>query len=74
MAELKCGCTGNIDSGNAVCPALATQEDFLCDHCRVMRCWEMTWRESLSLPAGECIRRGCLEHNIAAAEMAGRHG
>lgn len=46
--RVKCVCPGNKilkDSMPAPCSADATQEDFLCDHCRQMDCPTITTME-----------------------------
>lgn len=60
---IQCICSGNPDAPNLLpCPADATQEDFLCDHCRTVRCETRTNAE-MSDPA-LCLRLRCPEHSI----------
>lgn len=44
--RLKCSCSGSPMAPGEPCPAAATQEDFLCDHCRELDCPTITtWAE-----------------------------
>lgn len=61
-ARILCQCAGNLLGRGAQCPGEATQEDFLCDHCRTLDCPNLTreqvWDSAL------CLRRGCPEHSV----------
>jgi hypothetical protein len=62
--RLLCGCTGAPDAPNqTTCPAEATQEDFLCDHCRAVQCPTRTSHE-LDYDYTLCARLGCPEHTV----------
>lgn len=61
--RLTCGCPGNPDAPNRKpCPANATQEDLLCDHCRTVRCETRTNAEMDDYTL--CLRLGCPEHSV----------
>lgn len=63
MALIQCICTGASDLPAAPpCPADATQEDFLCDHCRTVDCPSLTMAELADWTL--CHRLGCPEHAV----------
>lgn len=63
IACLGCGCSGAPDAPNLQnCPADATQEDLLCDHCRTVECSKRTCRELDDITL--CHRLGCPEHTV----------
>jgi hypothetical protein len=65
-----CGCPGNPDAPNLQpCNGLATQEDFLCDHCRTVQCHTRSNTEMDDWWL--CLRLGCPEHTMPGGRPMG---